>query len=41
MNAEASNLTLTATDLDLMFIHKIENVEITEDENYNNPVNNL
>ena len=31
MNAEASNLTLTATDLDLIFIHKIENVEITED----------
>ena len=31
MNAENSNLTLTATDLDLIFIHKIENVEILED----------
>ena len=31
MNAENSNLTLTATDLDLIFIHKIENVEVLED----------
>ena len=31
MNAEASNLTLTATDLDLIFIHKISNVEIMEE----------
>ena len=25
------NLTLTATDLDLIFIHKIENVEVLEE----------
>ncbi len=31
MNAEAPSLTLTATDLDLIFIHKIENVDIIED----------
>ena len=31
INAEASNLTLTATDLDLIFIHRIENVEIIEE----------
>ena len=31
MNAEKSNLTLTATDLDLIFIHKIENVEVEKE----------
>ena len=31
MNAEKSSLTLTATDLDLIFIHKIENAEILEE----------
>ncbi len=31
MNAEKSNLTLTATDLDLIFIHKIKNVEVLEE----------
>tara|TARA_Y100001970_G_scaffold287465_1_gene412212 strand:- start:7125 stop:8237 length:1113 start_codon:yes stop_codon:yes gene_type:complete len=31
MNAEKSSLTLTATDLDLIFIHKIQNVEVAEE----------
>ncbi len=31
MNAEKSHLTLTATDLDLIFIHRIENVEVVEE----------
>ena len=31
MNAEQSNLTLTATDLDLIFVHKIENAEVLEE----------
>jgi DNA polymerase-3 subunit beta len=31
MNAEKSNLILTATDLDLIFIHKIQNVEVMEE----------
>ena len=31
MNAEKSSLTLTATDLDLIFIHKIENAEVLEE----------
>jgi DNA polymerase-3 subunit beta len=33
LNATNSNLTITATDLDLIFIHKINNVEILEDGN--------
>ncbi len=31
MNAEQSSLTLTATDLDLIFVHKIENAEVLEE----------
>ena len=31
MNAEQSSLTLTATDLDLIFIHKIDNAEVLEE----------
>ncbi len=31
MNAKKSNLILTATDLDLIFIHKIQNVEVMEE----------
>ncbi len=31
MSAEKSNLTLTATDLDLIFIHQIKNVEVLEE----------
>ncbi len=31
MDAQNSRLTITATDLDLIFIHKINNVEIIED----------
>ena len=30
VDANGSNLTITATDLDLIFIHQIKNVEITE-----------
>ena len=31
LDASSSNLTITATDLDLIFIHKISNVEILEE----------
>ena len=30
INAEGSKLTITATDLDLIFIHQIDNVEVLE-----------
>ena len=33
LNASNSKLTITATDLDLIFIHHIENVEILEEGN--------
>ena len=33
LNASNSKLTITATDLDLIFIHQIENVEILEEGN--------
>jgi DNA polymerase-3 subunit beta len=33
LNASNSNLTITATDLDLIFIHQINNVEIIEEGN--------
>ena len=33
LNAKNSNLTITATDLDLIFIHQINNVEIIEEGN--------
>tara|TARA_Y100000389_G_scaffold110928_1_gene108000 strand:+ start:219 stop:1331 length:1113 start_codon:yes stop_codon:yes gene_type:complete len=33
LNAKNNNLTITATDLDLIFIHKIDNVEILEEGN--------
>ena len=31
LHAESSKLTITATDLDLIFIHKIDNVEVLEE----------
>ena len=31
LNAQSSNLTVTATDLDLIFIHQIKNVEVLEE----------
>ena len=31
LNVENSSLTITATDLDLIFIHKIENIEVVEE----------
>ena len=31
LNAEKSKLTITATDLDLIFIHQIDNVEVLEE----------
>ena len=31
LNVEKSQLTLTATDLDLIFIHKIQNIEVIEE----------
>ena len=31
LNVGNSNLTITATDLDLIFIHKIDNVEVIEE----------
>ena len=31
LNVEKSELTLTATDLDLIFIHKIKNIEVIEE----------
>ena len=33
LNASNSNLTLTATDLDLIFIHQINNAEVIEEGN--------
>ena len=33
MNVSNSNLTITATDLDLIFIHQINNVEVIEEGN--------
>ena len=33
LNATSSNLTITATDLDLIFIHQINNVEVIEEGN--------
>ena len=33
LNASNSKLTITATDLDLIFIHQIENIEILEEGN--------
>ena len=33
LNASDSNLTITATDLDLIFIHQINNVEVLEEGN--------
>ena len=33
LNAKNSNLTITATDLDLIFIHQINNVEVIEEGN--------
>ena len=33
LNATNSNLTITATDLDLIFIHQVNNVEILEEGN--------
>ena len=33
LNANNSNLTITATDLDLIFIHQIDNVEVLEEGN--------
>ena len=32
LNVSNSELTLTATDLDLIFIHKIKNIKIEEEE---------
>ena len=31
LNAEKSKLTITATDLDLIFIHQIDNIEVLEE----------
>ena len=31
LNVEKSKLTITATDLDLIFIHQIDNVEVLEE----------
>ena len=31
LSASESNLTITATDLDLIFIHQIKNVEVLEE----------
>ena len=31
LNATKSNLTITATDLDLIFIHQINNIEVIEE----------
>ena len=31
LDAQKSKLTITATDLDLIFIHQIENIEIIEE----------
>ena len=31
MDVSKSSLTITATDLDLIFIHKLENIEILEE----------
>ena len=33
LNVSNSNLTITATDLDLIFIHQINNVEVLEEGN--------
>ncbi len=33
LNVQNSNLTITATDLDLIFIHQINNVEVSEEGN--------
>ena len=33
LNASNSNLTITATDLDLIFIHQIDNIEVIEEGN--------
>ena len=33
LNASNSNLTITATDLDVIFIHQINNVEVIEEGN--------
>ena len=33
LTANKTSLTITATDLDLIFIHKIENVEVIEEGN--------
>ena len=33
LNASNSNLTITATDLDLIFIHQINNIEVIEEGN--------
>ena len=33
LSAKNNSLTITATDLDLIFIHKIDNVEIIEEGN--------
>ncbi len=31
LNVENSSLTITATDLDLIFVHKIDNIEVIEE----------
>ena len=33
LNVNNSNLTITATDLDLIFIHQINNIEVVEEGN--------
>ena len=34
LNVENSKLTITATDLDLIFIHEINNIEVAEEGKY-------
>ncbi len=42
LDISESKLTITATDLDLIFIHKILNVEIVEEgKNHNSVFNNV
>ena len=41
LNASQKNLTITATDLDIIFIHKILDVEIIEEGQTNIVFNNV
>ena len=42
LDVQNSRLTLTATDLDLIFIHQIQNIEVLEEgKNNNNIINNV